>query len=619
MIEKLVNKINEANLAYRTGDPIMSDSEYDILIDELKDLDPDNDLLLKVGFEIEDDSRKRALPIGMASMNKVKKLEEVYDWVRLKEVDRSEYVIITPKFDGLSLCVDEINIEATTRGNGIVGQNSDHHYKLIGNHLYENIHRQGDPFGPIDFKYTYGEVMMPKRTFLEKYSTEFSNPRNLVGGLINSPDARPALRDCNYIKYGGVPSPGFEPKTKQEIIDLLNEYQEIKVEYTLCRISELSEDLLIDLFHKYSIDYEIDGLIIEINDLAIQKDLGRDRSSNNPSYAVAFKHSSFEQSAETEVLGISWNISKQGFLKPIVHVNTVRLDGVNVSNVTANNARFVKDMGIGVGAKIRIVRSGMVIPKIVDIIEPVEFDMPNIPNITWNDNGVELVTMDETEEQKIKQAISFLEIIGVERVGEGVVRQLWDAGFNSIKSILEATPEQLNGIDGFGKRKSTIVTNSIKDKIKDVSLSKLQHASGLFGNGLGSRKLALLEHFSEKPTIEEVMRIDGFAETSAKNYIDNYDRFFEFAKDLPVVVSSKKEEVLVGSDLVGKSFVFTGVRLPEAEKIIRSKGGVIGSTVSKNTTHLVCKDPNSGSSKLEKAKSLGIIVLSLNDLDTFLS
>ena len=173
-------------------------------------------------------------------------------------------------------------------------------------------------------------------------------------------------------------------------------------------------------------------------------------------------------------------------------------------------------------------------------------------------------------------------------------------------------------IDGFGKRKSKIVYDSIKKSIKNVSLSKLMHASGLFGNGLGSKKLALLEHFKTKPTVDQVMDIDGFAETTAKNFVDNYDKFFEFVKELPITIEEKIEVVKKGNSLDGKTFVFTGVRDKEAEDKIVSLGGKIGSSVSKNTTHLVVKIKGSGSSKEVKAIELGIQILSLDDLKKIL-
>jgi NAD-dependent DNA ligase len=607
MINELVEKIIVANQKYRLGEPIMSDSQYDILVDELKALDPENEILAKVGHEIQDESRKSRLPIEMASMNKIKSIDDIEDWSRLKGISKSEFVVITPKFDGLSLCVNEKTNDAFTRGDGQFGQKSNEHYKLIGNHLNSNGQ---------EFDFTYGEVMMSKKTFTDKYSQEFANPRNLVAGLLNSKDTQQSLKDCNFIKYGAVFNKDCF-STKQDLIESLNTCQEIKVQYHICKISELTEELLISLFHKFGLEYEIDGLIIEINDLNLQNKLGRETSSNNPVWARAFKHPSFEQSAESEIIDISWNISKQGYLKPTLHIKPVRLDGVTVSNVTGNNARFVKDMGLGVGAKVLVKRSGMVIPIIADVIQKVEFRMPDIPNIDWNENGVELVTLNETDDQKFKQLVSFFEILETDNFGEGVIKQLWDVGHKTIEDILKLTESDLEKIDRFGKRKAQIVINSIKKATSSVSLSKLQHATGIF-RALGSKKLALLEHFNTKPSIDQVLEIEGFADISAQSYIDGYDRFFEFVKDLPITIEQKKVIQQVSVDLVGTSFVFTGVRRPDLESVIESRGGKIGSSVSKNTTHLVMKVTGSGSSKEKKAQELGIKTITVQDLEEIL-
>lgn len=617
MIEQLKETIIKANEAYRAGKPIMSDAKYDQLVEELSLLSPEDELLSKVGHEVADESRKAKLPIDMASMNKIKSMEDIGDWCRLKNIPNHSFVIITPKYDGLSLCVDEFENHAWTRGDGEFGQKSNEHYRLIGNHLYEDVYETGDPFGTLVFNYTYGEVMMPKKVFLEKYAVDFANPRNLVAGLLNSKEATNPLMDCQYIKYGAVPTQRNTFQTKKQILDELNSGQRVKVPYHICRISELTEELLIQLFHTYSIDYEIDGLIIEINDLNQQTVLGRETSSNNPVWARAFKHPSFEQSAETKIIGITWNISKQGYLKPTLHINPVKLDGVTVSNVTGNNARFVKDLGIGVGAKVLVKRSGMVIPIIADVITPVEFTMPNIPNIDWNENGVELMTLTETDEQKLKKNIAFFEILEADNVSEGVITQLWDAGYKTIKDILSLTTSDLEKIDRFGKRKAKIVYDSIRKSVTDVSLSKLQHATGIF-KGLGSKKLALLEHFTTKPSVDDVMSIEGFAEISAKTYVDNYDDFFEFVKDLPISIIEKVETVKVGNDLDGKQFVFTGVRRKDLEDIIESRGGKIGGSVSKNTTHLVMKAVGSGSSKEKKAIDLGVEIMTVEQLEDLL-
>ena len=605
MINELKEKIVKANEAYRIGEPIMSDKDYDQLVEELELLSPNDDVLTKVGHVVADETRKSKLPIEMASMNKIKSMNDINDWCRLKNITSHNFVIITPKYDGLSLCVNETTSEAFTRGDGTYGQKSNEHYSRIGNHLSKT-----------SFSFTYGEVMMSKKTFLEKYSSDFANPRNLVAGLLNSKEATDALKDCDYIKYGAIQSRNMF-QSKKQILDELNSNQSVKVPYHICRISDITEELLINLFHEYSVDYEIDGLIIEINDLNTQITLGRETSSNNPIWARAFKHPSFEQSAETEIIGISWNISKQGYLKPTLHISPVKLDGVTVSNVTGNNARFVKDMGIGVGAKVIVKRSGMVIPIIADVIETVEFQMPDVDNIDWNENGVELVTLTETDDQKLKKNISFFEILESDNVSEGVITQLWDAGYKTISDILNLTTSDLEKIDRFGKRKAKIVHDSIQKSVTNVSLSKLQHATGIF-KGLGSKKLLLLEDFVTKPTVDQIMSIEGFAEISAKSYVDSYDEFFNFVKDLPITISEKVEVVKTGNDLDGKQFVFTGVRRKDLEEVIVSRGGVIGGSVSKNTTYLVMKEKGSGSSKETKAISLGVTILTVEELEDLL-
>jgi NAD-dependent DNA ligase len=611
MIDRIVTKLEEANIAYRTGNEIMSDKEYDSLLELLYSYDPENEIFSKVGIEVLDETRKSRLPIDMASMNKIKTIEDIHTWLRLKGINPNTEIVCTPKYDGLSLCHDEINTNTWTRGDGEFGQKSDEHYKLIKNHLS----LKSDPF-----TYTYGEVIMPKQVFIDKYSTEFANPRNLVAGLLNSKEVTEPLKDLQFIKYGAIPNEGFNFRTKSDILDILNTGQEVKVNYHLFIAKDITEDFLVELFKRWSTDYEIDGIILEVNDLNLQNSLGRETSSNNPCYARAFKHDSFEQKAEATVLGISWNISKHGLLKPVLHITPIKLDGVTVSNVTGNNAKFVKDMGLGIGAKVVVKRSGMVIPLIVEVLETVDFVMPVVDGteIEWNENGIELVTLTETDDQKIRQNIAFFEILEADNVSEGIITQLWDAGYKTIEDILNVTTDQLEKIDRFGKRKAQIVYNSIQKSVTDVQLSKLQHATGLF-KGLGSKKLALLEHFTTKPTVDQVMEIEGFAEISAKVFVDNYDNFFTFVGNLPVKIVEKVETVKVGTDLEGKSFVFTGVRRKDLEEVIESRGGKVAGSVSKTTTYLVMKSKGSGSSKETKAISLGVVILTVEELENLLS
>ena len=616
-IDNLVKQLTQYNAAYRSGEPLISDSEYDVLLEQLEEMDPNNSFFDSIGIEITDEGRKRKLPILMASMDKIKSMDELVKWYKSKNISKNEVLVLTPKFDGLSFCVvEEIN-EATTRGDGAIGQASDEHYKLITNHLYENLDDNFDPMSPIPFSCSYGEVMMRKDIFNNKYS-HFANPRNLVAGLINNKEATEPLRDLNYIKYGAVIKDKFkdEIKSKHQILDLLNDGQTIKVSYKLATFNELSEEFFVDLFKKWSIDYELDGIIIEIDSVKLQEDLGRERSGN-PCFARAYKSKAFEETGETTIEKISDHISKQGLIKPVGNVTPVKIGGVVISNVTLNNYKFVKENNIGVGSVVRLSRSGGVIPKVVEVIKATGFKMPEIDNIAWNDSGVELVCLSETKEQNFKKIVAFFEILEVEQVGEGVLQNLFDYGFNTIKSILNLSIKDLEKLDGFGKRKASIVYENIQSKIKNIELSKLMHSSGCF-TGLGSKKLVLLEHFSEKPTVEDIIKIEGFAETSALAFIEGYDNFYEFIKELPVTVKKTEEIQKTSNDLEGKQFVFTGVRSAEAEQRIMEMGGKIGSGVSKNTSYLIMKSKGSGSSKEVKAESLGVGIMTLDELNGML-
>ena len=601
-IKQLVEILSENNKLYRTGLDSISDTEYDELFYELSILDPKNEFFNKIGINV-DSNRKSKLPIEMASMSKVKELDEIKNWIRLKKIDENEELVITPKFDGLSLCVNEENNFAWTRGDGEYGQSSNEHYKLIQNKLKNKSN-----------VYTYGEVIMPKKVFFEKYSSEFSNPRNLVAGLLNNKLPTEPLKDCVYIKYGLHNS---NYKNKSDIIDFLNINQDVCVNYVKIKLSKITEEILEFLFKEWSQDYEIDGLIIELNSLKLQEELGRETSSNNPVWARAFKSPKFEEVKEAEVTKVVWNISKQGLLKPVIQIKPVNVSGVVISNITGNNALFIKNMGIGIGSIITIKRSGMVIPMVVNVIKKAKWEEPYFVNtdIEWSESGIELKTVHITEEQKLKQIISFFQILDTKNVSEGVITQLWDFGYQSIEHILSLEKEDYEEIPGFGKKKAKIVFDSIQKSIKNVELCKLQHASNIF-QGLGSKKLALLEHFKTKPSIFDVMEIEGFAEISARIYVNNYDRFFEFIKDLPITI---KEKVKSGSDkLSGQTFVFTGVRLPDYEKIIEENGGKVSSSVSKNTTYLVMKQKGSGSSKETKALDLGVSVITVEELEKIL-
>lgn len=640
-INELVERIRKANELYRTdySEPvveytkedgtidirpltdeerekwIMSDEVYDSLVDKLKELDPENDIFSEIGYIADDDERKQELPLRMASMEKIKSVAAMLkDWIIAKSIPRDTKFVLTPKYDGCSFCSEEDTHNAYTRGDGVHGQRSDEHLKEIPTVTFDE---------PI---ITFGEVIMPRQTFVDIYSEDFKNPRNLVSGLLNAKDARPPLNDCHYIRYG-ISAPNMVERfgTKTAVLDYLNSKQPVKVPYKVVTFDDLSDEYMRELFVEWSTDFEIDGIIIEINDIALCETFGRERNFN-PKYARAFK-GSFEQRKTSIVEEIEWNISKKGYAVPRIRIKPIELDGVTVTYISGCNSKYIMNMGIGVGAEVLVKRSGFVIPFIIETTKRVDFEMPEIGyELKWDENKVHLVTIEETPEQRLQQIISFFKILGVENVSEGVCTQFFEAGIDTVKSILMMSKEDMMKLERFGTRKAEIVHGAIHSKMKDVTLSKLQHASGLF-DMLGSKKLLLLEGL-ENPSMNEIVAIEGFSDKSARAYLDGMAKFENFIGDLSGLVTVKKTEVKEASsnELEGTAFVFTGVRRADLETIIQDKGGKIASGVSAKITHLIMKAKGSGSSKEVKVEKLNegraeadkIQVLTVEELEDML-
>lgn len=630
-IKELVQKITENNEAYRIGKTVVSDELYDSWVDRLEELDPDNPVLSKVGFISDDDERKQRLPILMASMNKIKTISALLKWFTSKNIPKDTELVLTPKYDGCSFASNEVKVDGFTRGDGEYGQRSDEHLELIlkneqrMRNLDSLLNTNNSTFTDPNM-YTFGEIIMPRQTFLDIYSDDYKNPRNFVGGLLNADDAREPLNDCRYVRYGLVSDDMVSKFSKKSnTLDYLNSRQTTSVPYKIVTVDDLTEENLRELFFEWTKDFELDGIIVEINDLAYAESVGRERNGN-PAYARAYK-GEFEERKLSIVQEIEWNISKKGYAIPRIRINPIELDGVTVTYITGNNAKYILDMGIGVGAEVLVKRSGMVIPFIIEVTKTVDFELPEIGyELKWDKNEVHLVTTEETPEQRLQQIISFFKILGVENVSEGVCTQLFEAGFDTVKSILTMSKDDMMKLERFGTRKAEIVYTAIHSKMKDVTLSKLQHASGLF-EMLGSKKLLLLETL-ENPTVSDIVVIEGFSDKSAKAYLEGMSKFINFIGDLGSLVTVKKTEVKEASsnELEGTAFVFTGVRRKDLNEIIEDRGGRIASGVSAKITHLVMKAKGSGSSKEVKVGKLNdgreeadkIQILTVEELEEFL-
>ncbi len=614
-LEELKKRIIHANEAYRKGSALISDSEFDALVEELKRRTGGRDpLFSSIGFEVNDrDIRKEDLPVPMFSMNKIKSSEELRKWAKNKGIGEDTLVVITPKFDGLSFLVQENQKKAWTRGNGFQGQKSDAHFAvLMSNKEPVKIKING---------YTSGEVIMRKEVFRKNWSGEFKNSRNMGAGALNTKEPKKILSDFDFIRFGlHLDEDGFKDR-EEEIIFLNKNVNTVKLEYFTCLIKDLTDSLLNKYYSLLNKEYEIDGLIIEINDKKLRSSLGRERNGN-PVYARAWKGFREEEKI-TKIREIVYQISKYGLLKPVARVEPVELDGAVVSNVTLINARYMRENGIGVGSLISIIRSGQVIPKVVRVIERTGDNLPlKCPScgalLQWNESNVELKCSDSRNciEQKIQKVIAFFEIMEVDNLSDGIVRQLFNSGHDSIKKILELSIEDFERLENFKERKAGVIYNSIHSRMKNARLEKIMHASSLF-EGLGSKKLILLSRYNSpeiKPDREEILGIEGFSDKSADIFIEGYKAFWAFIAELPITIA--REEVSLKSEKL-KDFrvCFSGVRSKELEKTITDNGGKIVNGVSGKTTYLVVKEKGSGSSKEKKALDNNIQIATIGEFE----
>ncbi|MBF0197588.1 MAG: hypothetical protein HQL32_07750, partial [Planctomycetes bacterium] len=465
-------------------------------------------------------------------------------------------------------------------------------------------------------RHIIGEVIMNKDVFTKKYSEDYRNPRNLVAGLFNQKDPSQALQDVDFIAYGL----GDDISNKEDSLNLLAKFNTVSLPWKKCILKDIDDELLTQLYQQWGMNFEIDGLIIELNDFNRRTQLGREKN-NNPCYSRAWK--GYGESSEiTTVEDITYQISKEGRLTLVGNVAPINLDGVTVSNVTLYNASTAIAEKWGIGSKIEVIRSGMVIPKIIRTLEGVTPELPtHCPScsevLEWDDNEVNLICSNlvSCPAQRHQRIIAFFKIMGVDEVGPKILEQFYDNGYDTVEKILKLEAQTIEGFDRFAERKAQLVIENIHQKMKNVPLEKVQHASGLFKR-LGSKKLALVNQFDrpdKKPSFEDLIDVDGFSEVSAKAYLKAFDEFWVFLAALPITLAERKELSGEGA-CQGMSICFTGFRDNDLKEQVENAGGRMVSGVSGKTTHVIAKDPESTSSKIKKARDLGLIIMTPEQL-----
>lgn len=632
---ELVKKIQFYNEQYRIGKPQITDSEYDSLVERLKQVSPDNDWFKHIEPVIVSTNRKTKLPIPMRSLNKVKNIDELLQWAKYTNLSPEHYVFITPKFDGISLLYDTCTAMAYSRGgDDNEGQDCKAHIKAL-DPSETNITSFHKEFPEINF--LYGELVFSKNkweTYFENKVSEngikYKSPRNTVAGFINRDTPSPLLQHTTFYQYG-VDRPEQYFKTYQELYASLSYHSGHMFLGHKEQIKNINTTLLHQLYEEWQKLYYIDGLVIYVDDISLWNTLGRHEHTGNPIYAIAYKHPDFSITFTTTVKNITWNTSKSGAFKPVVNIEAVNTGDCNMENPTGYNAGWIADRLIGEGAKIEVTRSGGVIPKILKVVAP---STPEVMKKIWNDlaqcphcgtvtqwdaNHVELCcTNPYCKGVLLAKAIFFFKTVGVENIGEEMIAKIFYNGYEDVKSILNITFQELLQIEGFGDGlANTFIQNMNKIK-QGVELTTLMHASDCFA-GIGKIKAQkILDGLSE-------IELDDFINLkyvfsgdknslsiTQRSFVDGIKNFYGFVKHVNIPIDYKETEAL-GDKYKGAVVCFSGIRDNELEKAITENGGKISGGVTKNTTVLVVKDKSSVSSKITKAKALKIPIVSIEE------
>lgn len=597
---QLTEMLNQANILYRNFQPIMTDNEYDILENYIKEKYPSNQDVSKIGAPVE--KNKVTLPYHMASMDKIKPdTNALTNWMK----KYTGPYILSCKLDGVSglYTTEGKTPKLYTRGDGTVGQDISHLIPYVRLPKTKGI-------------VIRGEFIIPKAIFETKYKTKFANPRNLVAGIINHKTVSETARDIHFVSYEVI-KPVVKPSEQMDFLGTLDiEHVLSKNETKTTLTNELLSETLIEWRESYI--YEIDGVIV-IDDKIYP------RKSGNPEYAFAFKMVLSDQIAEAKVIDVIWSPSKDGYLKPRVQIEPINLGGVRIEYATGFNGAFINDNKVGIGAVIELIRSGDVIPHIRKVTVPAEeAKMPSVP-FKWNDTHVDVLLEDIQGDETVKEKVitGFFRGIGVEGLSSGNISRIVQTGFDSVLKIIKMTLADFLTVEGFKEKMATKLYNGIQEKLTNASLVTIMSASNLFGRGFSEKKLELIiesypdvllskENNTEK--VRKITAIKGMSQKTAEAFVERIPDFIDFIKEAGLNnkisqsadIQIQKQQIDETHPLFGKTIVMTGFRDTNIQEALKNVGAKLGSSVSKNTFVVLVKDLSEDTGKAADARKLGI-------------
>lgn len=638
-IKQLIKELNNASYAYYNQVPIMSDYEWDKMYDELETLEYVTGIVLanspthNVGYSVADELKEVEHNHPMLSLDKTKSVDELIEFIGNKDC------FLSVKADGLTTSLHYINgklIGAETRGNGVRG------IECLQNVLtMKNVPKE-IPYK--DELIIDGETIIGWDTFREindKLSEDkkYKHPRNLVSGSLQLLDSKEAAnRNMRFVAWRVIK--GFEHKIPSEdlfkakaigfeIIPILKSPRINQKKELVILLNQIRESA-----NSHNIPY--DGAVMAVDDYKIAESMGRTDKFFRHSMAYKYEDELFE----TVLTDIEWNTSKTGLINPVAIFKPIDLNGAITTRATLHNVTYIKDMMLGIGDRIRVYRSNMVIPKVHDSINKSgNFDVPKFcpicksPTKIVKENNSEVLYCTNPNCKgiilgKLSHAVS-RNALNIDNLSEATLEKMIKLGWvASIKDIyhLSDYKNHMIVLDGFGKKSVEKLLNSIEES-RNTNLKRFLYSLSipLLGNSASKD----ISEFCENNFNSFVgalteggkhafTSINGIGEALGKSIINYWNKHNEEIMDLVQEFTFSKDEKIekVENDKInGKAFVVTGSvhhykNRNELKADIEKNGGKVTGSVTSKTDYLINNDINSNSSKNKKAKELNIPIIS---------
>ena len=648
-IQQLRDELNQHNYNYYVLDtPTISDYEFDQKLKELQALEQahpefydENSPTVRVGGSITKNFPTVVHEYRMYSLDNSYSKEDIEEWEQriIKTLGTDDISFTCElKYDGASIDLlyeDGKLKQATTRGDGIQGDDITANVRTIGS---VPLQLRGDY--PQRF-YIRGEIVMPKKAF-ERLNQErvaagedpFMNPRNTASGSLKLQDtAEVAKRGLDCLLYFLVGDTGIA--TQFESLEKAREWGFKVPNYSrLCHSTQEVMDFINEWDTKrHTLPYETDGVVIKVNNVAQQQELGY--TSKSPRWAMAYKYKA--EQVDTQLESISYQVGRTGAITPVANLKPVLLAGTIVKRASLHNADQIEKLDIHIGDWVYVEKGGEIIPKIVGVnLDKREPDAVPVSYITHCPECDTELVRNEGEAQhycpntyhcppqitgKIQHFIS-RKAMDIEGLGEETVELLFRSGvIENYADLYEITVEKLLPLERMAKKSAENIVKGI-EKSKEVPFERVLFALGIrYVGETVAKKLA--RHYKnitalENTTVEQLVEVDEIGNQIATSVVNFFQE--EYNKEL---INRLKEyglqfelsaEATAGQTdtLKGKTFVVSGVfslySRDELKALIEQHGGKVGSSISSKTDYVIAGG-KMGPSKREKAESLGVKII----------